>query len=162
MVASVICSVASRTPPPATLPNHVPNAAVGKRRHCRNAEFRCRILPPDRARVRRDDACATGRPPRRVRKRSKYAHSSSVISPRITAVPGKEQPWINSRFLPQQLLAARPGRSSLYTSNRSGGSARSTRSPAGCAGHISILPPCRLIMSRAIESPRPKPPPLLP
>jgi hypothetical protein len=104
MVASIICSVASHTPLPASacrITSQTPLSA--HRRNCRKIEFQ---LPNSSGksrhgapvRINQNTASSTrrwfrgGRPPRWIRKGSKYAHSSSVISPRIKAALRKEQP----------------------------------------------------------------------
>jgi hypothetical protein len=96
-VASIICRVASHSPLPASasrITSQTPLSA--HRRNCRKIEFqlpnssgRSRHGAP--VRINQNTASSTrrwlcgGRPPRRIRKGSKYAHSSSVISPRIKA-----------------------------------------------------------------------------
>ena len=96
-VASIICRAASHSPLPASasrITSQTPLSA--HRRNCRKIEFqlpnssgRSRHGAP--VRINQNTASSTrrwlcgGRPPRRIRKGSKYAHSSSVISPRIKA-----------------------------------------------------------------------------
>jgi hypothetical protein len=98
MVASIICSVASATPlsaSPSRITSQMPLSA--HRRNCRKIEFqlpnssgRSRHGAP--VRINQNTASSTRRwlrggrpPPRWIRNGSKYAHSSSVISPRIKA-----------------------------------------------------------------------------
>lgn len=98
MVASIICSAASDTPLPASpsrITSQTPLSA--HRRNCRKIEFqlpncsgRSRHGAP--VRISQNTASSTRRwlrggrpPPRWIRNGSKYAHSSSVISPRIKA-----------------------------------------------------------------------------
>jgi len=98
MVASIICSVASATPlsaSPSRITSQMPLSA--QRRNCRKIEFqlpnssgRSRHGAP--VRINQNTASSTRRwlrggrpPPRWIRNGSKYAHSSSVISPRIKA-----------------------------------------------------------------------------
>jgi hypothetical protein len=84
MVASIICNVASATPLPASasrITSQMPLSA--QRRDCRKIEFQ---LPNSSGRSRH------GAPVRINQNSSKYAHSSSVISPRIKAALLKEQP----------------------------------------------------------------------
>ena len=96
-VASIICRAASHSPLPASasrITSQTPLSA--HRRNCRKIEFqlpnssgRSRHGAP--VRINQNTASSTrrwlcgGRPPRRIRKGSKYAHSSSVINPRIKA-----------------------------------------------------------------------------
>jgi hypothetical protein len=104
MVASIICNVVSAKPLPASassITSQMPLSA--QRRNCRKIEFqlpnssgRSRHGAP--VRINQNVASITrrwlrgGRPARRIRNGSKYAHSSSVNSPRIKAALHKEQP----------------------------------------------------------------------
>jgi len=80
--------------------HHVPDAAVGPppklpKDRVPVAEFLRQVAP---VRITQKMASSRrrwfrgGRPPRWTRKGAKYAHSSSVISPRIKAALRKEQP----------------------------------------------------------------------
>jgi hypothetical protein len=120
MVASIICRVASHIPLPARasrITSQTPLSA--HRRNCRKIEFqlpnssgRSRHGAP--VRINQKTASSTrrwlrgGRPPRRIRKGSKYAHSSSVISPRIkAALP--QRAALNQFTIPASIdLSTRP------------------------------------------------------
>ena len=121
-VASIICRAASHSPLPASasrITSQTPLSA--HRRNCRKIEFqlpnssgRSRHGAP--VRINQNTASSTrrwlcgGRPPRRIRKGSKYAHSSSVISPRIkAALP--QRAALNQFTIPASTdLSTRPSR----------------------------------------------------
>ena len=128
-VASIICRAASHSPLPASdsrITSQTPLSA--HRRNCRKIEFqlpnssgRSRHGAP--VRINQKTASSTrrwlcgGRPPRRIRKGSKYAHSSSVISPRIkAALP--QRAALNQFTIPASTdLSTRPSLSGCH-SNR--------------------------------------------
>src|ERR1700759_1090335 len=94
--------------------DHIPNAAVGpppklSKDRVPIAEFLRQVAPRGAGRINQNIGSSTrrwlcgGRPPRRIRKGSKYAHSSSVISPRIkAALP--QRAALNQFTIPRQQI----------------------------------------------------------
>jgi len=152
MVASIICSAASATPlaaSPSRITSQMPLSA--HRRNCRKIEFqlpnssgRSRHGAP--VRINQNTASSTRRwlrggrpPPRWIRNGSKYAHSSSAISPRIKAA--SQRAALNQFAILTSIgLSTRPN-------------SIATRSAAP-ASAVDPAPPARALRLRGFRCPR--------